>query len=138
MRSFTKGILNKGTKYDGNFEPEYKISIEAFNSYQEKAKEEDIEAMYNLGRAYADGDVVQQDNEKTSEWFMKAAIAGLPVSQMFLGVRYQRGIGLRKDTKKGFNWLMKASKNGNSLAQAYLGEAYKDGVGVSIDYDKAI
>lgn len=60
----------------------------------------------------------------------KAAKAGQPAAQFYLGTRYQSGKDVPKDLKQAFQWYKAAADQGISSAQLNVGRMYADGIGV--------
>ena len=72
----------------------------AFIIFEELAEKGDIEAQYNLGDMYRDGEGVRQDYKKAIYWYEKAANQGYAPAQYNLGVMYSNGKGVKQDYKK--------------------------------------
>ncbi len=56
-----------------------------------------------------------------NEWFLKAAIQGLPAAQYELGRSLIRGKGCIVDKSKGLEWLIRSATNGEDSAKLLLG-----------------
>nr|WP_174506718.1 tetratricopeptide repeat protein [Acinetobacter sp. Marseille-Q1620] len=61
----------------------------------------------------------------------RAAKAGQPAAQFYLGMHYQYGKDVAKDPKQAFTWYKAAADQGITSAQLNVGRMYADGVGVS-------
>ncbi|USA54693.1 sel1 repeat family protein [Acinetobacter sp. C32I] len=90
----------------------------------EAAEQGDVEAQYNLGAMYADGDGVEQNDAKAFEWFQKAANQGEASAQYNLAVMYDNGKGIEKDIKQAYYWYFKAAEQGDLDAQHHLRMSY--------------
>ena len=70
----------------------------------------DPEAQFVLGKLHARGIGVEQSDDKSIEWFLKAARAGLPQAQNRIGKLYLDGAGgLPEDHETAFEWFSKAA-----------------------------
>ena len=79
------------------------------------------EAQNQLGKCFAEGKGVKQDDAEAIKWFRKAAEQGIAESQYILGCAYNEGIGgLPVDLEEAAKWLEKAAKQGNTEAQNVL------------------
>ena len=89
-----------------------------------------IDAQYNLGVLYENGDGVTKDNKKALKWYTRAAEGGHYLAQFELGLMYENGDGITKDYKSAVNWYTKAALQGYAKAQYNLGIMYRNGEGV--------
>ncbi|PJG44804.1 Sel1 repeat protein [Acinetobacter tandoii] len=62
---------------------------------------------------------------------VKAAKAGQPAAQFYLGTKYQTGKDIKQDYRQAFAWFKAAADQGLSPAQLNVGRMYADGVGVA-------
>src|SRR6266550_3586655 len=82
-------------------------------------------AQWKLGRMYADGDGVAQDDLRAFEYFSRIANAH---AQYDLARLYLRGAGSsRDDFRYGARWLGLAAQKGQHQAQALLGQMLFNG-----------
>ena len=95
-------------------------------------------AQFHLGRMYARGNGVPQDDEGAVKWFRKAAEQGDADAQFLLGLTYEIEGSPIKDYKEAVKWFRKAAEQGNADAHYYLGRSYYDGKGVVQDYKEAV
>lgn len=102
------------------------------------AEEGDMDAQYELGVRYIEGDGVEQSAEKAVEWFRKSAGQGYAAAQNHLGVCYENGDGVEQSAEKAVMWYRKAAEQGYALAQNNLGVCYYDGDGVEQSAQKAV
>ncbi len=84
----------------------------AFTIFEDLASKGDIEAQYNLGFMYYNGEGVRQDYKKAFEWYEKAATQGFAEAQSNLGLMYVKGEGVRQDYKRAKEWFGKACDGG--------------------------
>jgi uncharacterized protein len=113
--------------------------VETLESLTTKAEAGDVEAQFELGAIYHDGQGgVPQDYAKAREWFEKAANQGEVKSQFNLGVVYYTGKGVQQDFAKARYWFEKAAAAGNARSQFNLGVMYYQGEGVTKDHPTAL
>lgn len=116
------------------FIPTHSASIE---SLQQRAENNDIEALLQLAFMYASGDSVEQDFIQAHKWFSKAAELGNVDAQFYLGAMYLEGDGVEQDFVQAKKWLTKAAEQGDPHAQCGLGVMYYEGRGVDKDFAQA-
>ena len=99
----------------------YQVGVAQGMSQQEievlasKAMAGDVDAQFNLGVMYANGEGVRQDYVKAREWYEKAAAQGNADAQFNLGLMYANGYGVRQDYVKAREWFGKACDNGSQI-----------------------
>ena len=81
----------------------------AFNEWKPLAEQGDIEAQYNLGWAYVNGEGVLKDDKEAVKWYRKAAEQGYAKAQSNLGWAYENGRGVLKSYRKAYRWYAKAA-----------------------------
>ena len=69
----------------------------------------DANAQLTLGRFYADGLFVTQDDAMASKWYLLAAKQGQADAQVYLGMAYESGRGVSKDYIEAYAWFDVAS-----------------------------
>ena len=89
----------------------------------------DAAAQDNLGRMYAHGHGVPQDQTEAVKWFRLAADQGHVSAQFNLGVSYADGLGVPQDDVEAVKWFRLAADQGYAAAQARLGLFYLAGTG---------
>jgi len=102
------------------------------------AEQGDVEAQYNLGNCYYDGDGVEKDYVQAVRWFIKAATQGYTKAQFDLSACYYNGEGVKRDYVQAVRWLTKAAEQGNVEAQYELCACYCNGEGVEKNYAQAL
>jgi hypothetical protein len=102
-----------------------------------KAEKGDVNAQYNTGYRYYEGDEVEQDYEEAVKWFRKAAQQGDAMAQMRLATCFHSGDGVPKDIVEAIQWYRKAADQGDEEAQCVLGYLYHNGQGVPKDFVQA-
>ena len=77
--------------YFGGFTPE------EFQLYKDAAKAGDVDAQYNVGYCYENGEGVEQNYSEAAKWYRKAAEQGLSAAQHGLGFLYAYGQGVKEN-----------------------------------------
>lgn len=108
-------------------------SASDFSDLQTRAQSGDAAAQYKVGKAYAAGDGVAQDDAAAASWLSKSAAQGYADAQNSLGVMYMSGSGVPKDKAEAIRWYRKAAFHGNAPSMFNLGAAYYNGDGIPID-----
>jgi hypothetical protein len=103
----------------------------------DNANNGDPNDQYNLGKVFADGNVVPQDFNEAFMWFEKAAEQGNTKAQYNLGRMYREGKGVPKDYNEAIKWYTKAAEQGKTYAQYSLGLMYYYGDDIPQDYNEA-
>jgi len=71
------------------------------------AESGDVEAQFNLGFMYDQGQGVPQNYSKAIKWYRKAADQGHVDAQYFLGTMYVQGQGVPLNYAEATKWLKK-------------------------------
>jgi hypothetical protein len=87
---------------------------------QESADQGNIDAMYDLGVLYLDGEVVEQDEKKAFDYFSYAAQRGDAGSQFYIGTFYKEGIIVEQSDEDAKYWLEAAADQGDEDAMELL------------------
>ena len=83
---------------------DYAAAVEAF-----QADQGDVEAEYQLGAMYYEGQGVPQDYATAAQWYQKAADGGDADAQFVLGLMYSEGQGVPLDYAEAYERLNLAS-----------------------------
>lgn len=118
-------------KIKKNYGKAYGHFIEAVNKFQ------DAEASYYLARMYQKGEWVKKDLQVYIEYMGSAAIRGITLAQLDMGIANLQGIGVEKNLDHARKWFQKARKNGSLDALYNLAMTYEE-EGPSQDINKAI
>ncbi len=102
-----------------------------------RAERGHIESQLMLGKAYADGTLVEKDIEQARLWLELASMQGDRSAQYELGKMYFSGTGVRRDYLNAREWWIESAISGNDKAQQKLGYLYSEGLGVTQDFTKA-
>ena len=105
-RSWTEGMESYKR---GNYEL-------AFKRFKDLAERGNVNAQFNLGVMYRQGQGTAQDDKKAVGWWTKAAEAGHIDAQDNLGLRYARGQGVAQDWVQADKWFTIAAIGGNQTA----------------------
>ena len=97
------------------------------------AEQSDAAAQFDLGRMYAAGRGVPQDDAEAVRWFRLAAEQGHADAKTNLGRMYATGRGVPEDAAEAVQWYRLAAEQGHATAQYNLGVAYDIGEGVPQD-----
>lgn len=108
------------------------------SAWREAALQGDVQAQVLLGRAYAEGKGVTQNDEEATKWFRAAALQGDVKAQMYLACAYASGKGLPRDDAEAAKWFYAAALQGEARAQWSLGFAYNRGMGVPENASEAV
>lgn len=86
------------------------------------AKAGNLEAMWQVGKSYFDGDTgVQQDKNEGVKWYRRAAEAGSPRGTFSLGRCYEEGDGVEQNLDRALEYCQKAAELGNIDAFVAVG-----------------
>lgn len=91
-----------------------------------------------LGRCYAEGFGIEQNDEEAVKWYRKAAEQGDARAQNNLGGCYARGQGVKQDYGEAFRLYRKAAEQGRMIAQTNVGDCYRRGQGVEQNLEEAV
>ena len=86
------------------------------DKYRKAAEDGDVNAQYNLGSCYENGEGVAKDQVEAVKWFYKAAEQGHPEAQYNLGLCYEFGKGVTADLAEAVKWFRKAAEQGHENA----------------------
>jgi TPR repeat protein len=104
---------------------------------QPLADEGNVEAMFCVGRMYANGFGVPMEDAMALKWYGMAAGEGHGQAQYNLGLMHANGWGVAMNDVPAAGFYRLAAGNGIVAAQAALGYCYKHGAGVEKDLVKA-
>lgn len=93
---------------------------------QKAADAGSLEAMFDLGECYYDGEGVDKNIPLAIKWMRKAADAGYTNAQLGIGMAYFSGVedGLDQNYALSEKYLLLAANKDNTEAQAYLSVLY--------------
>ncbi|MEI9904717.1 MAG: tetratricopeptide repeat protein [Asticcacaulis sp.] len=105
------------------------------NSLIDEANTGNPIAESQLGRAYAAGDGLPQDDGLAMKWYQASAGHGYPDAEFYIGQAYFLGRGVPQDYSTALSWFEKAAQQGNPDIQYLVGIMYTEGLGTPTDYD---
>ncbi len=97
------------------------------------ANEGNVEAMFCVGRLYANGFGVAMDDALALKWYGLAADGGHAEAQYNLGVMHANGWGVAMDDVTAAGFYLQAAELGFVPAQVALAQCYDSGLGVEKD-----
>lgn len=89
----------------------------AFEQFLPLAEEGNAHAQDLIGRAYAAGKGVPEDDAEAVRWYRLAAEQALPAAQFNLGVMYMTGKGVSEDVIQAYAWFGLAAAQGYKPVQ---------------------
>lgn len=90
---------------------------EALSWYEKAAKQNLVEAMFNLGLSYLSEADDFRDDAKALTWLRRAAERNHSEAQSLLGSLYFLGRGAEKNPEEAVRWIRKAAESGDAAAQ---------------------
>ena len=110
----------------------------ALREWRLLAEQEYPGAQYYLGRMYAMGEGVPEDDAQAVFWYRKAAEQGYAEAQYSLGLAYTYNLNVPRDYRQAMFWYRKAAEQGHAGAQYDLGVMYSLALGVPQDDAQAV
>ena len=99
-------------------------SQSSFSQLLTKARNGDVEAMYDVSVRYYNGDGVEKNERESFNWTLKAAQKGHVDARVDVAYGYFYGIGVEVDEDEAFEWMLKAAEAGDIEAMEYVAEDY--------------
>ena len=134
-RDQSLGNSSSTTSTNAEIQIKHKNSIEEL---KESALSGDVEAQFNLGMCYYEGDGVDIDHTQAAIYFRLAAVKGDADAQYNLGTMFLKGEGVEKNTSNALILYQQAAQKNHPNAQYNLGSMYRLGDGVPKDDAKAV
>lgn len=113
-------------------------TAEDIADFERKATAGNVDAMYNLGLAYAAGEGAPQDFALARTWYLKAANLGSRDAMNNLGALYSNGQGVPINYATAMKWYRKAAALGDHTAMNNIAFAYDVGLGVPVNDVEAV
>ena len=110
-----------GISFLGRWFNRSRNSTGSYNTEEQDADPVDAVSQFELGKKFADGKDVDQDNEQAVGWYLKAANQNHHEAQFKLGVMYGRGEGVTRDEGTAMRWLRREAESGHVGAQYNVG-----------------
>ena len=105
----------------------------AVREWEPLAGQGNVDAQYNLGFMYDNGQGLTQNSSEAVKWYRLAAEQAHADARLNLGTMYRNGQGVPEDFVKATKWYRLAAEQGNATAQDNLGILYYFGDGVLQD-----
>jgi TPR repeat protein len=118
-------LLRKHISYINHAQKENQLQRLAMS-----AMKRDINAMYEIGIKYQDGDDLPQDDDLSLKWIKRPARGGLEKAQLIMGEMYKEGKLIEQNYHKASVWYKKRPLRKSDVFQYNLGMLYFDGYGV--------
>ena len=96
---------------DIGFQQDY---TQAAKWFRLAAEQGNVDAQYNLGTMYSNGQGVPQDYAQAVKWLRLAAEQGDASAQNSLGLMYGKGEGVPEDYVQAHKWFNLAAAQGNA------------------------
>lgn len=110
---------------------------EAARWFRAAAEQGDVNAAWNLGNCYYNGNGVEQNPAEAVRLWTIVAEQGDAAAQVTVAECYRDGDGVAVDYAAMAGWYAKAAEQGDAYAQTELGRCYLEGRGVARDREKA-
>lgn len=111
----------------------------AFELFLAAAKSGYPEAMFRLGKMYAQGEGVDINQVLAGEWIKKAASLQHVPAMRALAIALEHGtLGFGKNETKAYHWYLECDENGDSVCRKRLMDIFTTGgLGHAVDKEKA-
>ena len=86
--------------------------VSGFRETLQLAERGNVQAQFNLGMMYENGQGVRQDDAEAVKWYRQAAEKGYAKAQYNLGAMYFTGRGVHQDFHLSKEWFGKACDGG--------------------------
>jgi ectoine hydroxylase-related dioxygenase (phytanoyl-CoA dioxygenase family) len=132
--------------FDDDDDEDKDVETKTIGAFRIAAAKGDVDAMFNLGLCYKNGEQgVETDAATAFSWFQRAATAeiggdgqhGHATAQCNLAACYYTGEGVSQNDVEAVRWFELAAAQGLAAAQHNLGFCYATGTGVTLDNAKA-
>ena len=111
----------------------------AYKWYTEGVYAGSIQATFNLGQMYFEGEYVDQDYKKALEYFLLAYQNGFEYASYYLGAYAEYGYGdYEIDYEEAVEWYENGVWWKDTSSLVALGRCYELGHGVAMDKEKAL
>ena len=135
LLSFSLAVLTSPLHAEGGDDW---VLVKRFQEQEQKAKNGDPDAMYEVGRMYERGRGTEGSMQKAISWFERAAQKGQSRARARLGLLYLEGQGVPQDYGKAYENLSTAAKEGSPTAQYFLALMYEEGRGIKANSSAAM
>ncbi|MGA2787721.1 MAG: tetratricopeptide repeat-containing serine protease family protein [Verrucomicrobiota bacterium] len=111
--------------------------VSRFAQLKANAERGDAKAQCDLGKCYAEGKDVAQDNVEAAKWYGKAAEQGDAHAEMEFSSMCFYGKGVPQNNAEAIKWLRKAAEQGDAKTEYNVGNYFSLGIGVPKDDTEA-
>ena len=111
---------------------------EAYQLWQESARQGDATSALYLGVLYDTGIGVPQNYAQALAWYEQGAQDGSPTAMLNAGLMYDAGRGTVADPESAATWYERAAEGGNGRAEYNLARMYESGSGVAASRPRAV
>lgn len=101
--------------------------LDAESCWRAKAQKGDLEAQFQLGKLYYQGEETSADKKQAAAWFTTAAERGNVSAQSFLALMYLNGDGVSQSPEIAIKWYEAAARGGDLSAAQNLAFHYRQG-----------
>lgn len=113
--------------------------VNPFTILLEHAKNGNVDAMFEVGKFYANGDYTDQNWGESIYWYQKAVENNHPRAMLFLGRILLRGVDkLEANVPRAIQLIEQAANSGDAEAQFQLAQLFEKGEAVEQDLPNAI
>ena len=107
-----------------NYEPDYALANDVL---QIGVDRDDPNSLHHLGYHLRYGKGAKKDLKKSTEYYLRAARLGYPISQNNVGWAYYEGAGIKRSIPDAVFWITRAADQGVAFAYGSLCEMYDAG-----------
>jgi hypothetical protein len=112
---------------------------QAFILFEQAAKQNYAAAQFGLGKMYASGEGVEQNQSIAGEWIKKSAEQSyLPAMRAYAFALESGSLGFDKNSEQAFHWYQLCDDAGDTVCTRRLAQVYETGdLGQPVDENKA-
>ena len=104
-----------------------RISEQEMNLLRRAAENGHVEAQWQLGLMYADGDAIKLDYVQAAAWIKRAAEQGFVRAQSVMGWLFANGLGVHQNSQEAGRWYLTAAEQGSAKDQYMVATMYRFG-----------
>ena len=103
------------------------VSEQELQLLRRAAENGHVEAQWQLGLMYADGDAVKLDYVQAAAWIKRAAEQGFARAQSVMGWLCANGLGVHANSEEAGRWYRAAAEQGSAKDQYMVATMYRFG-----------
>ena len=115
-----------------------RVASRVIEDVERLASEDDAEASFLMGTAFAEGLGKTVDLAAAALWYERAARLGNMLAQHNMGNIYASGTGVPQNDSLAVFWWLQAAEQGDAIPQFRLGVMFEQGLGIDADILQAI